>query len=287
MRRFAQVDVFTERAGLGNPVAVVLDAEGLDDEAMARFARWTNLSETTFVLPPSADGADYHLRIFTPGGELPFAGHPTLGSAHAVVGAGVAKPVDGRLVQECAAGLVPLVFEDGADGGAATIRATVPRANVTSIEVPADELAASLRARALFDPIAIDVGPTWIVARLDRADDLAGLKVDDAGLAALSMRLGATGATVYAPNEDGKVEVRSFAPAEGVPEDPVCGSGNAAVAVHVTTTGGLRHVGNAWTAHQGRFLGRDGRVAVTVSDDRKVTIGGPCVTVIEGTVALG
>lgn len=281
MRRFAQVDVFTQRPGLGNPVAVVLDAEGLDDEAMARFARWTNLSETTFVLPPTNDAADYRLRIFTPGGELPFAGHPTLGSAHAVVGAGVAKPVEGRLVQECAAGLVPLTFEE--DG---TIRATVPRAIVTSIEVPADELAAVLRARQLFDPIAIDVGPVWIVARLDRADDLAGLKVDGPALAALTTRVGAGGVTVYAPNDDGRVEVRSFVPDDGVREDPVCGSGNAAVAVHVTTTGGLQHLGGSWVAHQGRFLGRDGRVAVTVTDANEITIGGPCITVIEGTVTF-
>ncbi|MDP2327646.1 MAG: PhzF family phenazine biosynthesis protein, partial [Dehalococcoidia bacterium] len=156
--RFKQVDVFTERPFLGNPVAVILEAEGLTDEEMARIARWTNLSETTFVLPSTR--ADYRLRIFTPGSELPFAGHPTVGSAHAVIEAGLVTPRGGALVQECIAGLVPLRVE--ADG---RIAARVPAPSVDAASsLPADEASRLLGATVVAPALPVSVGPVWLVA---------------------------------------------------------------------------------------------------------------------------
>lgn len=282
-RAFKQVDVFTDRALLGNPVAVVLDGDGLDDERMQAFARWTNLSETTFVLPATDPAADYRLRIFDPRSELPFAGHPTIGSAHALVEAGVTPPTSGRLVQECGAGLIALTVDDD------RITFEAPEAVVT--EPPHGADAASLRALVggvdLLDPFVVDVGPRWLTARLADSARMDDLRVDLARLAVLSHDAGFTGLNLYVIDSDGAVEVRSFAPGDGVPEDPVCGSGNAAVGVHVARSGLSDRTGDRYTATQGRFVHRDGRidVALPVTGGR-VSVGGRAVTVIAGEVHL-
>ena len=279
--RFKQVDVFTARPFLGNPVAVVLDAQGLSDADMARIAAWTNLSETTFVLPSAR--ASYRVRIFTPRAELPFAGHPTIGSAHAVREAGLV-PGDGPLVQECAGGLIPLAV--GADGA---ISALVPAARLTPFP-HAQALSEALRT-PIADPRVVDLGPRWIVADVGAVETLRRLAPDLTAMAELNRRTDTTGCTLYAV-AGSEVEVRSFAPAHGIAEDPVCGSGNASVGAYLHATGGLaRFPGGRYLARQGAAVGRAGEIQVSVqasaaSDVPEIRVGGRAVTVIEGTIRL-
>lgn len=284
-RKYKVVDVFTAQPLLGNPVAVVLDAEGLDGATMQQIARWTNLSETTFVLPPTRPGADYRLRIFTPGSELPFAGHPTLGSAHAALESGRVAPRDGRVVQECGAGLIGITVSGS------TRVLTLPAARVTALE-PDDvrELEAILGAPVIraAAPALVDVGPVWIVAQLASADAVLQVQPDLARSAAFERRLRATGVTVFGAHAAGEsdIEVRSFAPSCGVGEDPVCGSGNGAVAVFQRVRGLLPAGHSAYVAAQGQCVGRRGRVSISVSTDGTVTVGGDCVTVLEGVLRV-
>lgn len=286
-RRYAVVDVFTREPLRGNPVAVVLDSAGLDTASMQAIAGWLNLSETTFLLPATAATADYRLRIFTPRAELPFAGHPTLGSAHAIRAAGIAAPRAGLLQQQCGAGLIDI----REDGDAWRLR--LPPARLAPLRDT--DVAELLRALALppdgpvdlsVAPAIVDVGPRWLVARIATAGSLRALQPDLARLAALERRLDITGATLFAPADDGTgpgaLEVRSFAPSTGVPEDPVCGSGNGSVAAFQLARGLLPPAAGRYEARQGRCVGRDGRVAVTIDESGDVWIGGACVTVAHG-----
>lgn len=287
MRAYKVVDVFTRTPFLGNPVAVVLDAQGLDDAQMQAIARWTNLSETTFVLPPTDPAADYRLRIFTPGSELPFAGHPTLGSAHAVLESGRVTPDDGVLVQQCGQGLVRIAVQAG-EGPRLTL--DLPPARITPLE-PADveELEAILGhpvARGAA-PALVDVGPVWVVAQLAGADALLSVRPDFARSARFERRLGATGLSVFGDHprrREAEIETRSFAPSCGVDEDPVCGSGNGAVAVFRAHRGLLPEGGAAYVAAQGCQVGRAGRVHVGVDGQGRVTVGGDCVTCVDGVL---
>lgn len=278
-RAFTQVDVFTQIPLRGNPVAVVLDGAGIDDAAMQAFANWTNLSETTFVLPATDAAADYALRIFTPKSELPFAGHPTLGTAHAVLAAGLAQPRHGKLVQQCAIGLVEI---DVGDGG---LSFTLPTAMLTPAPAP-DMLAAALGAALLAPPMVVDVGPRWVVGEVSGWDALGALRPDIAALAAYDRAHGVSGQTLFARDADpaGPLLVRSFAAGDGIAEDPVCGSGNGAVAAFRLAQGSLVD-GDRYTAVQGRSVGRDGRVEVRIVDGA-VHVGGACCTVISGMVLL-
>ncbi len=275
-RRFMQVDVFTDRPLAGNPVAVVLDADGLSDEVMAAAGRWTNLSEKTFVLPPTVPGADFRLRILTPTTELPFAGHPTIGSVHAVLEAGIVPRKD-VVVQECAAGLVNIAVSD--DG---TIAFEAPEPTVSPTPIDAAAIADLLGGVKVDDPLLIDLGPRWLTARLSPGSRMDDITVDLAGLDRVSRAQGWTGLNIY--SVDGAIEVRSFAPAAGAPEDPVCGSGNAAVGMHIRALDLTGEVGSEYTASQGRFLGRDGRITVRVGE--RVWVGGRAVTVIDGQISL-
>jgi len=285
--RLLTVDVFTTRPLSGNPVAVVLDADDVSSDDMQRIAAWTNLSETTFVLRPTAAGADYRLRIFTPRGELPFAGHPTVGSAHAVMEAGIVSTHVTRLTQECAAGLVAIRVEP--DGSGRRLFVRVPRADVRQLAVDASTVARALGAPPAADApsLVVDVGAVWLVAAFAGEAAVRMLRPDLPAVAELSRRLETAGITVYALGSDGGLVVRSFAPLAGVPEDPVCGSGNAAVAAHVAATGRLARFGREWTASQGREVGRDGAVRVRVADEgRAIEIGGHAVTVVEGSLTI-
>jgi PhzF family phenazine biosynthesis protein len=276
-RPFKQVDVFTNIAFRGNPVAVILDGDGLSDAAMQAIANWTNLSETTFVMAPSDPAADYAVRIFTPRCELPFAGHPTLGTAHAVMEAGLATPRDGKLVQQCAAGLVTV--SQTAHG----LSFQLPRYAVAPAPAP-DALDAALGAAAISgQPMIVDVGPQWVIAELASMAALEGLAPDLARLADYDRTHGSTGLTVFAVGPDGAVAVRSFAPADGIAEDPVCGSGNAAVAAYRLTLGQIA-ADSRYSASQGRQIGRDGQISVHV-DGGVIHVGGACVTVIDGVFA--
>lgn len=274
MRRFKQVDVFTARPFFGNPVAVVIDSEGLETAQMQRIAGWTNLSETTFLVPSRV--ADYRVRIFTPRRELPFAGHPTIGSAHAAIEAGVAVPKEGRLRQECGAGVLDLRVE----GKKLYVRAPQPK--LAALQNVSSAFGVPLAAGAQL--LKIDVGPVWLVGEMSDAAALAALKPDMTALAEWTTSLSATGVTLFAPSGEAEsaVHVRSFAPAQGIPEDPVCGSGNISVAAY------LRHskrAPQAYVARQGMQLGRDGRVAMRV-DEADIWLGGEAVTCLEGTIRL-
>ena len=283
--RFKQVDVFTRAPFRGNPVAVVLEAAGLGAEAMQRIAGWTNLSETTFVLPATSGAADYRLRIFTPRAELPFAGHPTIGSAHAVVEAGIVKPKNGRLRQECGAGVLELSVEQD-------VRLWV-RAPQSSLAPLADAqrlpLEHALGAKALSPPLVVSVGPVWIVADLGSAGIVGALAPDMDRISRLTEATGATGVTVFGAASDGRsaLHVRSFAPAHGVPEDPVCGSGNISVAAFIARTGLTGRFGAQYVSRQGMQLGRDGEVSIRIAEEgRAIDLGGYAVTCVEGSLRL-
>ena len=284
---FKQVDVFTQKPFLGNPVAVVLGAEPLDSAAMQRIAAWTNLSETTFVLPPSSTGADYRLRIFTPRQELPFAGHPTIGSAHAVLESGFASAPDGRLRQECLAGIIELSVEKTVDGDRIFVRA--PKAKISPLnQSDARRLAAALKtADVLKSPLRVDVGVVWIVAELGDSQAVAGLQPELEGILQVSQTTEAAGVTVFGRANDGRsgLHVRSFAPALGIAEDPVCGSGNASVAAFLLHAGSIDESGFHYVARQGMQIGRDGEIAVSVEED-EIRIGGYAVTCVDGTLRI-
>ncbi|MFK0382824.1 PhzF family phenazine biosynthesis protein [Agrobacterium sp. NPDC090273] len=287
MRTYKVVDAFSNRPFMGNPVAVVLEAAGLTDDEMQTIARWTNLSETTFVLPATTPDADYRLRIFTPRSELPFAGHPTLGSAHAVLEAGLVSPRAGLLVQECGAGLIRISV--AGEGAERRLTLSMPPAKIRTLTgAEVDELEAILGRAVQREsaPAIVDVGAVWVVARLQDGEAVLGLTPDFARSAAFERQLGATGVTVFGGYQGGEadIEVRSFAPSCGVEEDPVCGSGNGSVgyfraAREASAAGGIHY-----TASQGRRVGRDGRISVVTDGKGGVTVGGMCVTCAEGTL---
>ena len=278
MRNFRQVDVFTSRPLFGNPVAVVLHAEGLSDSDMQQFASWTNLSETTFVLPPENPAASYRVRIFTPRAELPFAGHPTLGTAHAVLEAGVAQARGGKLVQECAVGLVEVSVGDTG------LSFRLPR--YAAAPAPeADTIVAAIGGASVVrsSPQVLDVGPRWVIAEMASLDAVARLEPDLAALGSYDRKHGTTGLTVFASGDEGTM-VRSFAPADGIAEDPVCGSGNGAVAAYRLLAGQIAD-GDRYIASQGLQVGRDGYVHIRI-DGSDIHVGGQCVTCITGSLAL-
>ena len=285
---FKQVDVFTRTPFFGNPVAVVLDAAPLSGVDMQRIAAWTNLSETTFVLPPSSAEADYRLRIFTPRQELPFAGHPTIGSAHAVLECGMATPHGGRLRQECLAGIIELDIDTTPDGRRIFLHVPEPKVSVLEDDF-APRLGKALAIRAAAAPAAlrVDVGVVWLVADLGTSDMIATLRPNLDQVHLLSAETQAAGVTVFGRAEDGaaRLHVRSFAPLLGVAEDPVCGSGNAGVAAYLLHTGRIREIGLEYVARQGMAIGRAGEVAVRLRGS-EIQIGGFAVTCIDSRLRI-
>ena len=283
MRRFAQVDVFAQRPFGGNPVAVVLDGEDFSSEDMQRFARWTNLSETTFVLPPTHAEASYRVRIFTPRQELPFAGHPSIGTAHAVLEAGLAAPnAQGGLVQECAAGLLPLRID--LSGSQRQLFVRIPQARHQSLDAALQQQLTTALGADITPAECVNVGPTWIVAGLNSGAAVRALQPDLSALADLSRATGAVGISVYGRDGSGEVDlvVRSFVPADGIPEDPVCGSGNGAIAAYLHSHGALPN--RTYCTSQGREIGYDGRVHLHIDDEDRIWIGGTASTAIEGVL---
>lgn len=259
---------------MGNPVAVVHDADTLSTEDMARFARWTNLSETTFLLTPTDSEADYRLRIFTPGGELPFAGHPTLGSCHAWLEAGGAAHDSDEIIQECAVGLVRIRNNaQGLSFAAPDLLRTGPiepellRELMTALDLPSE---------ALVDHQWVDNGPGWCALLLDSAQRVLGVRPDFAALGTTC--LGLVGR--HAVDADSDFEIRAFVPDMGIPEDPVTGSLNASIAQWLIRTG---QAPANYTATQGRVLGRAGRICIDSTPD-DVWVGGATETGIQGDV---
>jgi PhzF family phenazine biosynthesis protein len=274
-RPFSQVDVFTTTPYGGNPVAVVLDGAGLSTEEMQRFARWTNLSETTFVLPATVEDADYRVRIFTPVLELPFAGHPTLGTCHAWLETSTgAEPTD-TIVQECAAGLVPV--RRTPDGLAFAAPPLVRSGPVEEALVQDIAAALSIDREAIVDAAWADNGPGWVAVLLAGADDVLALRPSF-----IDLDLGVVGP--YAEGSEAAFEVRAFFPKDGsIVEDPVTGSLNASLADWLLRTGRARA---PYVASQGGALGRAGRVHISRDPDDTIWVGGGTVTRIAGTVEL-
>ena len=279
-RRFHQVDVFTAVPLKGNPLAVVHAAVGLSEATMAAFARWTNLSETTFLLPPVHAEADYRVRIFTPGGELPFAGHPTLGSCWAWLAAGGQAKQKGVVVQECGVGLVR-VKRDGTH--AQRLAFAAPPLRRTGPIEPAllQRIAAGLGVTAadVLHHQWVDNGPGWCAVMLQSAEQVLAVRPDWAVLG--DVKLGLVGA--QPAGHEASFEVRAFVPTLGVPEDPVTGSLNAGLAQWLIGAG---LAPPSYTAVQGTALGRDGRVFVQRDDAGDIWVGGDVAPCIEGEVQL-
>ena len=276
------MDVFTDTPYLGNPVAVVLGADGLSGEQMQLFARWTNLSETTFVLTPRASGADYLVRIFTPAGELPFAGHPTLGTCHAWLEAG-GRPADpGAIVQECEAGLITVrrtLRGEAGRGEAGLAFAAPPLRRSGPVEEPVTEQVAralNIARSDIADIAWADNGPGWIAVLLASAEAVLAVRPG-----VVDLDIGVAG-----PYPDGSpeaIEVRAFSPKVSSVEDPVTGSLNASLGQWLLATGRLTA---PYVASQGTALGRRGRVHVSCDGDGQVWVGGGTLTCVSGTVEL-
>ena len=281
-RPFQQVDVFTTTPYRGNPVAVVLRGDGLSDEHMQAFARWTNLSETTFVLEPTEPQADYWLRIFTPGGEMQFAGHPTLGSCHAWLGAG-GNPKSAEFVrQQCGVGLVRVRRAAGALSFAAP---PLQRTDVAPGLLARVASALGLQAGHIRSAQLLDNGTAWLGLLLDSPQRVLQIRPDFAQLKAIAHKVGVC--AIYPDTQPGDepvaLEVRGFAPHMGIDEDPVTGSLNASLAQWLLGDG---HLGGDYTAAQGACLQRAGRIAVHRDDSAQVWVGGHSVTCIAGSVSL-
>ena len=299
MRRFRllQVDVFTRVPLAGNPVAVVLDAEGLGAEEMQAIARETNLSETTFVLPPITPGADYRLRIFTPRHELPFAGHPTIGTVAALIASErlprPARPT--RVRQESGVGIVDVAVTPGADGLSFSIDMPSPAWRAARVERAecARLLGCPPEALARLPFEVVSTGVPWLVVALDGLATIRSLRPDFARLAEVAAREEATGVTVFCLEADDpacRVHLRSFAPGAGIPEDPVCGSGNGGVAAYVARHALLGAGELAYLAEQGAEVARPGRVTVRGRRDERgdwhLEVGGEAVVVLDGWLTL-
>jgi PhzF family phenazine biosynthesis protein len=273
---FTQVDVFTDRALKGNPLAVVHGADGLSDAQMQQFAHWTNLSETTFLLQPTDPAADYRVRIFTPNSELPFAGHPTLGSCHAWLRAGGRQRARGMAVQQCGAGLVR-IRQSGERLAFASPAAVMSPVNDDLLGAVLSAL--GLRREQLRSSQWMKIGPNWLGLLLDSADSVLAIQPDHGVLKGLA-DVGVVGP--HAPGSECQFELRAFAPADGVPEDPVTGSLNAGVAQWLIGAG---LAPTHYLAAQGQCLGRAGRVHIE-QEGRTVWVGGHSVSCIQGQVTL-
>lgn len=301
-RAFKQVDVFTPIPYFGNPLAVVMDGSGLDDDAMQRFAKWTNLSETTFLLPPTDASADYSVRIFTPGGELPFAGHPTLGSCHSWLQAGGQPHSKDFIVQECKVGLVKIRREPGTQRLAFAAPA-LKRSAPSPVVLAQVAAALGLKATHIVAAQFLDNGPLWLGLLLDNPETVLQLAPDHKALAKLGTKVGVvaryphedTAPLIARANREAKAfaasapeatpdfEVRAFASPIGVDEDPVTGSLNASLAQWLIAEG---HAPERYTASQGVCMGRAGQVHIERDAAGQVWVGGESVTCIDGSVTL-
>jgi len=284
---FKQVDVFTSQAFKGNPVAVIMDASTLTSEQMQEIANWTNLSETTFVLPATDSHADYQVRIFTPQSELPFAGHPTIGTAYALLEAGLVTAKSGKLVQQCGAGLVTLTVSDSKH-----ISFELPQPKITPLDaIHTEKLVEILKCEinTQWNATLVDVGARWVVLQAVNAEAVLATQPDFAALKQHDLEMKVTGATVfgfYENNDEQKhIEVRSFAPSCGINEDPVCGSGNGSVASFIRYHGILPAQNDVVFSSQGQALGRDGQLKLELYQD-KILVGGTAVTCIDGSITL-
>ncbi len=286
-RRFLQLDVFSPRPGAGNPLAVVLDAQGLDAAAMQAIARWTRLPETTFVFPATQPGASYGIRMFSPQKEVPFAGHPSVGTAHAVLEAGIAAPEDGVLVQEGIAGLLPLRVD--VDGGVRSIAIRTPRAQVAEIADAADpRLAAALAGWTLGaqPPVRMDGGRCWWLVDIADEAALRGLAPDWEAIAALAESTASMGVFAYAraSGQAYDLAVRAFVGNGRRFEDAASGAANAVLAAWLDQRKALPGRDGRYVVSQGREVGHDALLTLSVDSAGEVWSGGQVQTVIDGRI---
>ncbi|MEH0873946.1 PhzF family phenazine biosynthesis protein [Pectobacterium cacticida] len=293
VRRFKQVDVFTQQPFKGNPLAVILEANGLTDAQMQDIARWTNLSETTFVLPATDPLADYHVRIFTPESEMPFAGHPTLGTAHALLEEGLRPKSPGQLVQQCGVGLVPINLHDDGSLAFHAPQATMVPFGDEHMPLLVKTLGMADSDRAAIDnrypPTAVHMGIRWLVIRVDSADTCLDIRPDADALLAVQNLSQTNGIAIYGPHDNATpadYEVRAFYIEGGhLKEDPVTGSANACLAALLRQQHATNNVTAplSYLARQGTMLHCDGRITVTYLNDEP-WIGGHSVTIVDGTL---
>ncbi|SDZ26082.1 phenazine biosynthesis protein PhzF family [Lysobacter sp. yr284] len=287
-RRYLQLDVFADRPGAGNPLAVVLDAEGLDDAAMQAIARWTRLPETTFVFAPTQPGASYRIRMFSPRREVPFAGHPSVGTACVVLEAGLAAPVDGVLVQEGVAGLLPLAVSG--EGDARTIAVRTPRARVVETARADDpRLSAALRDLPLgaLPPALMDGGRRWWLAELRDEAALRAAQPDWAAIGSLAESTETMGLCAFARADAGQdydLVVRAFVGAPAQFEDAASGAANATLAAWLKHNDALPGRDGRYTVSQGREVGFDARLQLRVDADGEVWSGGRVSNVVRGQI---
>jgi PhzF family phenazine biosynthesis protein len=285
-RRFLQLDVFAHRAGAGNPLAVVLDAEGLDSASMQAIAAWTNVVETTFLLPPDAPGGDYRVRIFTPHREIPFAGHPSLGSAHAWLDAG-GRAAGDVIQQDCGAGRIAIRVEPRDDLQRLFFRAP-PLQSVHVADADEPGLADALRdvRRGALPPALVSAGRRWWLVEFADEAALRGFQPDLDAIAAWSRHRDAMGLCGFSRQATAPFDgvVRAFAPAFGIAEDPASGAANATIAAYLRHAGALPAADAEYTVSQGRELGRDARIDLRVEAAGDIWVGGEVQTVVRGTL---
>lgn len=283
--RYLQLDVFAARPGGGNPLGVVFDADDWTGAAMQRFAAWTNLVETTFVLPATQAGADYRLRIFTPTREIGFAGHPTIGSAHAALAVGRVRAAGGRLVQECGAGLLPILVEG--QGPEQRLFVQAPAARVLRQGLDGDpQLGALLGDRRLgsLPPAFVEGGRRWWLAELAGEDEVRGWHPNHAAIAALAHASDSLGLCVFARCQDNghDLVVRAFPAGVGIVEDPASGAANGLIAAYIAQCEASGPLGRGYVVSQGREIGHDARIEIRI-DGPRIWVGGQTQRVIEGT----
>ena len=286
-RRYVQLDVFADRPGAGNPLAVVLDAEGLDETAMQAIARWTRLPETTFVFPATAPGASYRLRIFSPRREVPFAGHPSVGTAHAVLEAGIAACVDGLLVQDGIAGLLPLRVEGS--GPSRTIAVRTPPSRVMEVVPASDDRVAPVLGHwrlGELPPVLMEGGRRWWLVELDGEPTLRTIIPDWDAITRLAVESDSMGVCVFArcKGEPYDLAVRAFVGAPAQFEDAASGAANATLAAWLASRDALPGSGRSYLVSQGREVGHDALLRMQVDDDNAVWSGGQVCTVVRGEI---
>jgi PhzF family phenazine biosynthesis protein len=286
-RRYRQVDVFADHPGAGNPLAVVLDAEGLDDATMQAIARWTRLPETTFVFPPSTAEASYRLRIFSPRREVPFAGHPSVGTAHVVLDAGIATPRDGLLVQDGIAGLLPLHVAGA--GRERTVAVRTPRARIGEIATPDDpRLATALHRLPLgtLPPALMEGGRRWWLVEIESETALREANPDWGAIAQLAHATDTMGLCAFARSDDPVyyLAVRAWVGAPAQFEDAASGAANATLAAWLASQDALPGPGGFYRVSQGREVGHDAIIELQVDDAGDVWSGGRACTIVRGEI---
>lgn len=283
--RYLQLDVFADKAGGGNPLGVVIGADAWNDSAMQRFATWTGLVETTFLLPPSQPGASYRVRIFTPSREIAFAGHPTIGSAHAALETGLVPAGSTQLVQECGAGLLPIRISQ--ENGARVLSVEAPRARALEPDVLHAKLVRAILDRTplgALPPGFVEGGRRWWIAEFADETTLRQWQPDHAAIARLAKASDSLGLCVFARShsQDYEVAVRAFPAGVGIVEDPASGAANGLIGAWIAAGEPQGKLARGYRVSQGREIGRDARIGIRIEADGGVWVGGVTHTVIDG-----